>query len=119
MGYNLDVSLSARVETLYSSLMTELEHLVSVSNDSFENLEQLIRGITDKIHQIKSHSNITLVNDALRAWHNELVESTLTLAELNVVSAIVGRYIVFLMLCIYSCILGLACIIIIGSLSLA
>ncbi len=71
---------------LFLAVMADLEQLVGFGQaNSFENLEQCVRAVADKVHQLKSHSNITLTNDALRAWQNELAERTIVVGDLNVV----------------------------------
>ncbi len=68
------------------SILRDLEQLVSSGRErSAEGMERCVRVVADKVHQIKSHCNITLTNDALRAWHAELAEKAIPIANLNVV----------------------------------
>ncbi len=68
------------------SILRDLEQLVNLGRKmSTEGMERCVRVVADKVHQIKSHSNITLTNDALRALYAELAEKTIPIANLNVV----------------------------------
>ncbi|XP_064405086.1 inositol polyphosphate-4-phosphatase type I A-like [Halichondria panicea] len=79
--------VASRVETVNLSILRDLEQLVNLGRKmSTEGMERCVRVVADKVHQIKSHSNITLTNDALRALYAELAEKTIPIANLNVSS---------------------------------
>ena len=70
--------------------MKELQQLVLAGErDLADDMKVSVRTVADKVHQLKSHANITLVNDALRLWHSVLQDkSSVPLADLNAVSCV-------------------------------
>lgn len=72
------VSITAvRINTVHSNIRLEADRLRElVSGLALEGMTKSMRAIADRVHQLSGHCNITLVNDALRDWHQSLNEQT-------------------------------------------
>lgn len=65
----------------------ELEQLqVAASSVSVLGMSNSVRSVAERVHQLKSHCDVTLVNDALRSFHSAQAIKTTSTAELNAVS---------------------------------
>lgn len=85
--YLISLSALGRVDTASASAHSELEQLLVAANSfSVNGMALSVRQVAERVHQLKSICNVTLVNDAIRVLHAAQTDQTTPLTELNAVS---------------------------------
>ena len=111
VGYPLFcLSPLGRLEVVQCSLHAEVERLRdAVSAKAVDKMLAGVRSLADCAHQLGGHCNVTLVNDALRDFHNALEDASTTFSSLKDLNAVSVCVCVCVRVCVRACVHACVC----------